>query len=369
MITPELIEYLRKQKGKNIPRETIFSKLSNAGWHQEDIEEGFSKMAGLQKMSAPLPPKEILNQPPRLTIERPETVKEEFIPSLKPKEPPRETPIETPKGTPIPPIITPLSRNYNTAPLKIIETMSSIESKIKRKGVPKFIFWAFGVLALGVIVGGLIFASNKGMIDLPTITSKIPFEIPFLKPTSEAEPEAVASNKEIEEPIFQIDRYILKSQHEDELKQAEIESKDALLKANTNSLKTGIQIIYNSEKSYGKKANTSGDCVNPESGSLFSTLGHAKNVDTSYLATSLKTILDLTSNRGTCSSTAKVWAVSFPLFSEPANTLEAHYDLYYCVDSTGFAQQTIENTLISGDDVPGKLFIETSCQPPAVVNQ
>lgn len=42
MTTSELISYLRKQIQNNTPKDLIISKLLSAGWHREDIEEGFS---------------------------------------------------------------------------------------------------------------------------------------------------------------------------------------------------------------------------------------------------------------------------------------------------------------------------------------
>jgi hypothetical protein len=41
MITSELISYIRKQINNNIPKDLIISKLTLAGWHKEDIDEGF----------------------------------------------------------------------------------------------------------------------------------------------------------------------------------------------------------------------------------------------------------------------------------------------------------------------------------------
>ena len=41
MITPDLIEYIKSQLNKNILKDLIVSRLLQAGWHQEDIDEGF----------------------------------------------------------------------------------------------------------------------------------------------------------------------------------------------------------------------------------------------------------------------------------------------------------------------------------------
>ncbi|MBK5215460.1 MAG: hypothetical protein JJE53_01480 [Candidatus Pacebacteria bacterium] len=41
MITPELISYIRKQIKNNVSSDITISKLIKAGWHKEDIDEGF----------------------------------------------------------------------------------------------------------------------------------------------------------------------------------------------------------------------------------------------------------------------------------------------------------------------------------------
>ncbi|MCX6754521.1 MAG: hypothetical protein NTU81_01675 [Candidatus Nomurabacteria bacterium] len=44
MITTELISYIRKQIKNNISDDIIISKLTKAGWHKEDIDEGISSV-------------------------------------------------------------------------------------------------------------------------------------------------------------------------------------------------------------------------------------------------------------------------------------------------------------------------------------
>jgi hypothetical protein len=41
MTTSELISYIKKQIKNNIPKDLIISKLTGAGWHRKDIDEGF----------------------------------------------------------------------------------------------------------------------------------------------------------------------------------------------------------------------------------------------------------------------------------------------------------------------------------------
>lgn len=44
MINEEIISYIQSQLRKNISKDSITSKLANAGWHSEDIEEAFRKL-------------------------------------------------------------------------------------------------------------------------------------------------------------------------------------------------------------------------------------------------------------------------------------------------------------------------------------
>lgn len=44
MITSELVAYIEKEIKKNVPKDLIISKLVSVGWHQEDIDLGFSSL-------------------------------------------------------------------------------------------------------------------------------------------------------------------------------------------------------------------------------------------------------------------------------------------------------------------------------------
>ena len=44
MITEDLIDYIKAQRGKNILDTEITLKLAKAGWHSEDIKQGFEKL-------------------------------------------------------------------------------------------------------------------------------------------------------------------------------------------------------------------------------------------------------------------------------------------------------------------------------------
>lgn len=49
MITADLISYIRKQQDNNISRDLILVKLATTGWHIEDINEGFDKVAEIRE--------------------------------------------------------------------------------------------------------------------------------------------------------------------------------------------------------------------------------------------------------------------------------------------------------------------------------
>jgi hypothetical protein len=644
MTTPELIEYITKQKEKNISKEIIVSKLSASGWRMEDIEEGFSSITNQEITKLPEQQKIVKDPYRESPIEEPKTIKpafsiqqdqslnqqvlkEEFIPTLKPKENQGFDPNQMVHNQ----MAQTISPTLNASSVQYSIPQSQEPVKIKTRGIPKFAFWILGIFIFAVLIGGLVFASSKGLIDLSKVLSfapKLSFEIPFMKPTpekamkkmvevinktetahyvtdfdmsleikettpedslimeseltkTEQEDETInntikihadtyvdnrakdilktssiinakasvfagfgvtfdsevrsigdtyyfkfpnfgsllgdlnlpspntwisfnksdieelnsmssecldnsskevltkekieAVEKLIDETVFvnqvteigkeklngetvrhyrvsitkevmkdfaskilgiigdedllnskedllsQIDEFkpitsdfwiaigsykprkieitfstnefdildfakgkldvkltttisdinediIIETPSEtksimDSFHEADKKAKDAALKANVSSMRPIAEMIYDSEKGYGKKSNSTGDCINPEAGSLFSPIGHAKGIETDvgYLSGILKSILEITENKGTCSSTTKAWAVSFPL---QENTTK-----YYCVDSTGFVQETAGNTLIIGDKVPGKISLSTSCQPPTIVNQ
>ena len=49
MINQELISYIEQQLQKGLSQEVIFSNLISAGWHQEDIKEGFQYIDKINK--------------------------------------------------------------------------------------------------------------------------------------------------------------------------------------------------------------------------------------------------------------------------------------------------------------------------------
>ncbi len=81
---------------------------------------------------------------------------------------------------------------------------------------------------------------------------------------------------------------------------------------------------------YGKKSNSKGSCSSPTSGSLFSSLGHSKNV--SKVITTIADIINKIISQGNgstslCYSTPKAWALSSPQIIDPS--------YYFCTDSKG----------------------------------
>lgn len=97
MINEEIISYIQSQLRKNIPKDTITSKLSNVGWHPEDIEEAF------RKLTPPEIKKEIKVE--NITTEKPDPYrelpasekKEDLAPKLVVNQPPVEpSPIPKP---------------------------------------------------------------------------------------------------------------------------------------------------------------------------------------------------------------------------------------------------------------------------------
>ena len=105
--------------------------------------------------------------------------------------------------------------------------------------------------------------------------------------------------------------------------------KDIKIKNVISSFKPHTIIFKNAVGSYGKKINTLGSCTNPDSGSIFSPLGHVKGADTvvSSISSSISSLLLLTKGEGSCFSTSKAWALGAPLNTTPVS--------FYCADSEG----------------------------------
>lgn len=112
--------------------------------------------------------------------------------------------------------------------------------------------------------------------------------------------------------------------------------KDIKIKNVISSFKSETIIFKNAVGSYGKKTNTSGSCTLPDSGSIFSPLGHVKGADmaVSSISSSISSLLLLTKGEGFCYSTPKAWALSAPLSTTPVS--------YFCTDSEGTTTTLLE---------------------------
>lgn len=92
--------------------------------------------------------------------------------------------------------------------------------------------------------------------------------------------------------------------------------------------------LKNADGSYGKRVNVTGSCANPNPGSLFSPLGHAKGatIAVGAMASTMNTLLNETNGAGSCFSNPGAWAAAFPFASDSAT--------FICTDSTGSTKQT-----------------------------
>jgi hypothetical protein len=88
MINEELIAYIQSQARKNTPHDIIASRLAQAGWKQEDIDEAFKKIAPPPVVSTPTP-QVILEKKPDLYREMPIVEKQsvEIVQPIKKEEP------------------------------------------------------------------------------------------------------------------------------------------------------------------------------------------------------------------------------------------------------------------------------------------
>lgn len=98
-------------------------------------------------------------------------------------------------------------------------------------------------------------------------------------------------------------------------------------------------VLYEKEKSYGVKSNTSGSCLNPVAGSLFSPLSHSVNLsqEVKDISDLMNEILGITNGNGFCYSTTKDWSFTIPIsesYETPALP-QGGYTSFFCVDSTG----------------------------------
>jgi len=114
------------------------------------------------------------------------------------------------------------------------------------------------------------------------------------------------------------------------------------IKSDVSFFKQLADSLFKVEGAYGKKSNSSGSCMNPTSGSLFSPTGHTKSAVTaiSSLSELLNKILKTTGSAGFCYSTPKAWSFTVPISDnyDSASIPVGGYTSFFCIDSTGATQ-------------------------------
>lgn len=111
------------------------------------------------------------------------------------------------------------------------------------------------------------------------------------------------------------------------------------IKEQVNALPALSDDLRKIEKTFGLRSNTTGSCMSPVSGSLFSPVGHLKTatIPVGQISSALNNILSLTSGQGICFSDLKSWSMTVPLSED--YTAGNPFDSYYCVDSTGMRKE------------------------------
>jgi hypothetical protein len=117
------------------------------------------------------------------------------------------------------------------------------------------------------------------------------------------------------------------------------EVKEIKIKNDTDSFRQFATSLNSTEGVFGSKSNTSGDCMSPTSGSLFSPIGHTKISITpvSYISELLNKIMGVTNGAGFCYSTPKAWSFTVPISDnyDPSSSTFGQYKYFYCLDNTG----------------------------------
>ena len=135
---------------------------------------------------------------------------------------------------------------------------------------------------------------------------------------------------------------------------------DEKIKNTISSFYQNSTALLNAEGSLGKHSNKLGSCTSPDSGSIFSPLGHTKGASTAVgaIANTMNNLLSVTENPSACYSTLTKWAISSPLVSNPQS--------FFCIDDTGVSK-TLDNQ-ISGSvcvaSTPKSTTEETSLKTP-----
>jgi hypothetical protein len=112
MVTPDLIDYIRKELKKNTSKEAITAKLALSGWYTSDIEEGFARIEPPKTENAAPSASLLLGSIPTYTyiVPKEETVVEAPSVTVQPLElsRPITTPVSTTPTTVVPPSFIPI---------------------------------------------------------------------------------------------------------------------------------------------------------------------------------------------------------------------------------------------------------------------
>ena len=119
--------------------------------------------------------------------------------------------------------------------------------------------------------------------------------------------------------------------------------KETRMKNKILSFKQLATDLHDIEKNYGSKSNSSGSCMNPNSGSLFSPVGHTEDSTTAISSISklLNEILNITNNAGSCYSTPKAWSFTIPIYDnyDLSSIPTPESNSFFCIDDTGISKE------------------------------
>lgn len=202
----------------------------------------------------------------------------------------------------------------------------------KKPGVPRFIVGVFIFVAIACIFGGLAFAYMTGLINIPFLpkVNQTAVTAKYIDPIINEQ-----KNLEINDASVSIN-YDEMNQDASNIPNTigdvapipnteDLKNKDKNIEENISNIELQIYKKYALNKNqYGTKSNLKGSCVDPEKDSLFYT--DPNDMNTNTISFFLGKIFDNTDGEGSCYSTTKAWAMSFPLASEAGS--------YVCVDST-----------------------------------
>lgn len=192
----------------------------------------------------------------------------------------------------------------------------------KKPGVPRFIVGVFIFVAIACVLGGVAFAYMTGLIEIPFLPkiNQTAVTAKYIDPIVNSQDNQTQDESQLipSDIVVESTQIILPTQEE-------LKAKDKMTEDYISNMELQIYKKYALNKNqYGIKPNTKGDCLVPEKDSLFYT--DPTDTSSTTITTTLNSILSNTENKGSCFSTTKAWAVSFPSFAESES--------YICVDSS-----------------------------------